>query len=79
MGRLSELAGKKKKKPSALQLKQGRFSSLSIPSCINPTGGYFPDHNDWNNNTVIHFLKRWRKERLAHIVPNTERHPVMPA
>lgn len=56
MGRSSELAEKEKKKPSALHLKQGRFSSPSIPSCINPTGGYFADHNDWNNNPVIHFF-----------------------
>lgn len=54
-GSLSEVG--KKKMPAALDLRQGRFSSSFIPSYINLTGGYFPDHNDWNNNTVIHFLK----------------------
>ena len=77
MGRLSGLVGKKKL-PAALDLRQGRFSSCSVPSCINLTGGYFSGHNDWNNNAVIDFLKRWRKERLVHIFSNTERCPVMP-
>jgi len=76
MGRLSEPVGKKKT-PAALDLRCG-FSSLSILSCINLTGGSFPGHNDWNNNTVIRFLKRWRKERLAHILSNAERCPVTP-
>lgn len=60
--------------PAALELRQGRFSLPSVP-CINLTGGCFPNHNDWNNNTLIHFSKRWRKERLAHMFLNTERCP----
>lgn len=59
---------------AALNLRQGRFSLPSIPSYMNliqvavcQTTTSKQQHSD---NT-------WRKERLAHIFSNRERHLVM--